>query len=83
MFLMSIGCIAPAGDEIVKVFLAGSAVAVSIVMVLSTSEAQQAKSVVARSAALVITNSLIPRAFPAGFTAFGFKFHFLIDLAPS
>jgi hypothetical protein len=31
----------------------------------------------------VITNSLIPRAFPAGVAAFEFKFHFLIDLAPN
>jgi len=81
MFLMSIGCIAPADDDMVKVFLVASGVAVSIVMVLEVSEAQQAKSVVARSAALVITNSLIPR--PVGVTASAFKFHFLIDLAPN
>ena len=80
--MISIGCIA-AVDVMVKVFLVASGVAVSIVMALVASEAQQAKSVLLRSAALVITNSLIPSLFPAGVTAYEFKFHFLMELAPN
>lgn len=73
----------PSIDESVKVCLVASALKASRDLVLVVSSAQQAKSVEARSSASVITNSLIPRAFPAGLTADGFRFHFLIDLAPN